>query len=1044
MLLDTIIQKSVHKIIYPFVLVVLLVAGGIAAFRVLPIDAIPDITNVQVTINTAVAGQTPDVIETNVTYPIENAMKSVPKSTEVRSVTRYGVSQVTVIFSEGTDIYWARQLVSEKLQSVELMAGARPKLGPISTGLGEIVFYALRVDKPATDPDKRLAQLQELRSLQKWDIIPRLMSVAGVNEVNTIGGYPKRFYVVPDPAKMARYGINFGDIYRAVNENGYNAGGGYIEQTAEQLLIQGKGIYTSKDDVGRVSVKMLNNFETITLADVATVRRGKKMRTGAAVVNGKEAIVGTVLMLLGENSRRVSSEVVSKIEQIRQNLPENVSIDILYDRSDLVNDTLTTVQENILYGAGLVIIFLFLLVGNMRAALITALVVPLSLLGTLILMKAANIPGSLMSLGAIDFGVVIDGAVIVMDSAVRQVKERASGAGRPLTRLEVRETVAQSTVQIRKAAGFGQLIIIVVFVPLLTLTGVEGKMFVPMAMGFGFALISSFVLSFTVVPALAGAMISGNPRLKDPILMRIIEKIYSFVLDYVLRFRWVTLSVALLTAIGGFVLFARMGAEFIPTLSEGDLAIKTIRPVNISPEKSVRMQKMTDNVVMDFDEVKDIFSRLGTSKITTDPAGIYHGDCYITLKPKDQWPQMDGKRRTMDELRRDIQDSLRRSVPGQQIMMSQPVQMRFNHLLEGFSSDIAFLIYGEDLAKLEHLGRDAAAALQKLPGVSSVQPDMKGKTPMLKIEPRMDVINRLGADKRSVLETVRIALGGVQAGQIYEGVKKFPIYVRLAQNYRGNLAALKKIPVAISEDFTMPLGQVADLHIDELFIEVNREATKRRAAVLINLSGEVDSQTFVNQARKILNEKLDLPAGYYTHWEGYFQNYATAGKRLLLLAPIALLVVFMLIYSVFQNVTQTFIIFLGVPFAVVGGILNLAIMGLPFSISAGIGFIAVSGIAVLNGVVLLSYYNDLRAQEYRGNDLVQYGAKLRLRPVMMTALTDMFGFLPMMLASGTGSEVQKPLAVVVVAGIATSTILTLFVMPILYQLWEKRANKIAT
>src|SRR6056297_706002 len=527
MFLDNIINKSVNNILYPLVFTILLVTAGITAFMSLPIDAIPDITNVQVTVNTAVEGQTPDVIESNITYPIENAMNSIPGMEEVRSITRYGISQITVVFEEGTDIYRARQLVSEQLQSTDLPEGVSPQLGPISTGLGEIVYYTIRSKDPAADGKKRLNQLQELRSIHKWEIIPRLMNIKGVNEVNTIGGYPKQFYIIPDPARLAHYGIHFDDILRAVEENGYNSAGGYIQQTAEQLLVQGRGIYTSLNDVRQVPVKMMQTFQTITVGDVAKVERGRKLRTGAAVHNGKEAILGTVMMLQGENSRTVASNVTNRIEEIKKTLPENMEMNVLYSRSDLVNSTLDTVKKNIFMGASLVIVFLFLLVGNFRAAFITAIVVPLSLLGTFILMKFFNIPGSLMSLGAIDFGIVIDGAVIVMDSCVRSVSDRARQKGRVLTRSEIRETVSASTVNIRRAAGFGQLIIIIVFIPLFTLTGIEGKMFTPMAMGFCFALSSSFVLSFTVVPALAGMFLPGKPGWRDPLLMRGFQKTYT-------------------------------------------------------------------------------------------------------------------------------------------------------------------------------------------------------------------------------------------------------------------------------------------------------------------------------------------------------------------------------------------------------------------------------------------------------------------------------------------------------------------------------------
>ncbi len=1041
MFLDTIIKKSTDNVLYPALFTILLAAAGITAFSTLPIDAIPDITNVQVTVNTAAAGQTPDVIESNITYPIESAMNSIPGMEEVRSVTRYGISQVTVVFEDGTDIYMAHQLVSEQLQSVDLPETVSPELGPISTGLGEIVYYTLRVRESPDSERKKLDLLQELDTLHRWEIIPRLMSVKGVNEVNTIGGYPRQYHVTPDPSLTSHYGIHFDDILRAVEDNSYNSAGGYIQQSAEQLLVQGRGIYTSPEDIRQIPVKMLQNFRTITVGDIATVDYGKELRTGAAVHNAEESIIGTVMMLQGENSRTVSDNVTKEINEIKKNLPAGTEIDVLYSRSDLVNSTLETVKKNILMGAGLVIVFLFLLVGNFRAALITAFVVPLSLLGTFILMKLFNIPGSLMSLGAIDFGIVIDGAVIVMDSCARSISERARAKGRSLSRAEIRETVGESAVNIRGAAGLGQLIIIIVFIPLFMLTGIEGKMFSPMATGFCFALASSFVLSFTVVPALAGRFLSGKPDLREPFLMRTFRRLYMPALEFCLKHRFKVVLTAILTIAASALIFSRMGAEFIPNLSEGTLAAKMIRPVNISPDMSVEMQKISDRAIMEFDEVRDVFSRLGASEISTDPVGVDHVDCIITLKPVEKWPLINGKRRTFEELKNAISEKLRKAVPGQEAMMSQPVQMRFNHLIEGFDSDITLLVYGSDLEELEHIAEDAAELLRSLPGAASVQTSINGKTPLLKITPRMDVINRLGIEKRNVLETVRIALGGAEAGHIYHQDRKFPIEIRLPDRYRNNIAAIGTIPVGVSENFTVPLSDVAKLTIDDIYIQVNREQSRRRAGVLINMSGERDTQSFVEEAKKLLNEKLHLPDGYFTRWKGFFQNYSKAGKRLAVAAPVAMILIFMLIYSVFKNTQQSLIIFLGVPFAIAGGVINLAIMGLPFSISAGIGFIAVSGIAVLNGIVLISCYNSLRRDGLHGPALIREGASMRIRAVLMTALTDIFGFLPMMLATGIGSEVQKPLAVVVVGGITTSTLLTLFIMPILYEFWEKRERE---
>jgi len=1036
-MINKIIQKSVENSAYVFALTLIMVFLGWFSYKNLPIDAVPDITNVQVQINTPVPALSPETVEANITYPIENSMNSVPGAMKVRSITRFGLSQVTVIFEEGTDLYRARQLVSEQLQSIELTEDVQPRLGPISSGLGEIFHYTIDAKKTAENKDERLKQLMRMRTIQEWDIKPRLLSVKGVTEVNTIGGYPEQYYVIPDFNIMSQYGLNFEDIVNALKKNNFNTGGGFIQQTAEQLLVQGSGLYRNLDDIRKVPVKMMENLETVTLGQIASVKPDRELRTGAALYNGKEAIVGTVFMLLGENSRTVSIRIADRIEEIKKGLPDWVELKVLYNRSDLVNSTIDTVQKNLLYGAILVIIILFLLVGNVRAALITAVTIPLSLMGTFIFMKLNGVTGSLMSLGALDFGIIIDGAVIVMDNCARGVSDRAASLGRSLTRSEIRETVTESTIEIRKAAGFGQIIILVVFLPIFALAGVEGKMFRPMAISFCFALLSAFILSFTTIPALAGVILNGKASEKKTMLMRILERIYSPILEAVLKFKAVVISAALLLIIAAWALFSGMGGEFIPRLDEGSIAMQLIRPVNINIDRSIELESLSEKVIMEFEEVETVFSRIGTAEISVDPMGVNISDTFIMLKPKKNWPKIDGKRRTKDELANAMSDRLQASIPGQRILLTQPIEMRFNEVLEGVRSDISLKIYGDDLEKLESMSREVAELLQTIPGVGEVEAEMRGKSPLLNIVPNMTAINKLGASKETVLNTVKIAIGGENSGYLYRGMKKYPIIVRLPERVRGDINELKKIPVGISENFTLPLSSLAKLEVTDRYSVISRESSKRRAAVLINLKGR-DTQSFVEEAKKLIDEKLKRQPGYYIEWGGNFKNLEKAKERLRLLTPIAMLLIFFMIYSAFNNPWQTLIIFSGVPFALVGGVFNLTIMGLPFSISAGVGFIALSGIAVLNGVVLISCMNQLKADGESGSSLVRKGAMLRLRPVMMTALTDILGFLPMMLATGVGAEVQKPLAAVVVGGVITSTLLTLVMIPILYHKFEDK------
>ncbi len=1006
-----------------------LTIGALFTYQNLPIDAVPDITNVQVQVNTSVGALSPETVEATITYPIESAMGAIPNVEKIRSITRYGLSQVTIIFREGTDIYLARQLVSERLPGIELPDGIRPKLGPISTGLGEVYFYSLEAKKPEKDPAKRLEQLMKLRTLQEWVIKPRFLFTRGVADVNTIGGYPEQYYVQPNLKKMASFGVHLDELETALRENNRSAGGGYINQTAGRLIVRADGLLRTPKEIRNMPVKRLPDFTVVRVSDIARVLPDRELRTGAAVLNGKEVVLGTVLMLLGENSRTVAARVDAQAREIRKALPDWVRLRTVYDRSDLVNQTIRTVQKNLIFGALLVIVVLMLLTGNIRAALITALVIPLSLGATLIGMRFFNISANLMSLGALDFGVIIDGAVIVMDACVTGVSARANREGRKLTRSEVRAAVADASAKIRKAAGFGQLIILVVFLPVFALTGIEGKMFRPMAAAFSIALFAAFLLAFSLVPALAGSLLSGRPTPEENYLMRHIGRAYEYVIARIMRYGYAIISGALLLTAAAGVLFFRMGAEFIPQLFEGSMAVQFVRPVTVNLPAALELESRSQKLLLEFPEVSHVFSRMGTAEIATDPMGVNVADTYVILKPRDEWPPHDGRTRTPGELAEAMRRKLLNELAGQSVLLSQPIQLRFNELLEGTRADVSLKIYGEDLGKLESLAGRIAAIIRDVPGVGDVESEIRGRSPILSITPRDAVLRRLGVSRKELLDAVEIGVGGKQVGHLYRGLRRFPIIIRLSENDRRSLGQLRKLPVGIHENFTVPLARLARLDFKPAYLTIRREQAQRRVAVLVNPRGR-DTESVVDEARRRVSRAVKVPAGMYLEWGGNFQNLQQARVRLGMIAPISLAVIFFMIFAAFRRWNQTLLIFLLVPWAMVGGVAALALRGMPFSISAGIGFIAVSGIAVLNGVVLIGFANQLRDSAMTGAKLTIMAARLRLRAIIMTATTDIVGFLPMMLATGMGAEVQRPLATVVIGGIITATIGTLIILPI--------------
>lgn len=1033
-MINKIIHFSVNNRLFVFMMTILLILFGLRSFETLSIDAVPDITNTQVQINTQVKGLVPEEIERMVTFPIEYAMNGIPDVETIRSVSRFGISQVTVIFNDDAEVLKSRQLVSEKLQNLELPDGVIPEMGPISTGLGEIFHYSVEAKDPETDPEKRLIQLMELRSLQDWFIKPRLLNVKGVVEVNTIGGYEKQFFIQPDIKKMSRYGIHFDDIENAIEQTNLNVGGGYIQQTGEQLLVRGVGLLQNFSQIENVVVKRLSDYRVIKIKDIADVKFDKQIRTGAATVNGEESIIGTAFMLLGENSRTVAIAVDERLKEVKKDLPPWVELKVLYDRSNMVNATLGTVEHSLFVGAGLVIVVLLLLLGNIRAAIITSLIIPIALLMTFIFMKLMNVSGNLMSLGALDFGIIVDGAVIVIENCIHRLEKAGKELGRELTRKEVKRYVTEAAIEIRSAAGFGEMIVMVVFIPIFALTGVEGKMFGPMAQTFLMALASALVLSFTLVPALAATFLSGKTRDKKPYLMILAEKIFHPFLLKAIRFRKIVLLIGISSVLAGVFLFSRLGSEFIPQLDEGDFALQFIRPANVSTENSVKLQMLSEKVIKTFPQVDNVFARTGAAEVATDPMGVNISDSYVMLKPIEKWPE--GEIDTKDELMMAVKKKLDLHVPAQVIMVSQPVELRFNELLEGTRADVSAKIYGEDLDKIMDYAKEVSKIVSSIEGAGEAESESKGKSPMIQYTPKMNDLANLGVTARPVLDTISTAIGGKEIGVIYEGVRRFPIVTRLSEDERENVESIRQLPVGISEGYTVPIEQIADIDFVETFTSVNRENSQRRVAVLINPETR-DIETFVNKAKEKVEANIKLPEGYYIEWGGSFKNLQQAKERLSILVPLAMLIIIAMLFAAFKNLAQVILIFLCAPMALIGGVVSLNILDVPFSISAGVGFIALSGISILNGVVIVSYFNQLYKEGRTPDEIAEQGSMARLRPVLMTALTDVFGFLPMIFSTGLGAEVQKPLATVVVGGILTATVLTLIVLPALYRLFFK-------
>jgi cobalt-zinc-cadmium resistance protein CzcA len=1020
--------------------VVAMAAIGVYNYQRLPIDAVPDITNVQVQINTSAEGYSPLEVEQRVTYPIETVMAGLPGLEETRSLSRYGLSQVTVIFKDGTDIYFARQLVNQRIQDARqnLPQGVAPAMGPISTGLGEIYLWTVESEPGAKKPDGTPYTPTDLREVQDWIIKPQLRQVPGVTEINSIGGFSKEYHVTPDPAKLSSYGLTFSKIVEAIDSNNGNVGAGYVERRGEQFLIRAPGQVRTLDDIRNTVVSNVRNVP-IRVRDVATVGLGRELRTGAATANGKEVVLGTVFMLIGENSRVVAHAVSEQMAKINKTLPAGVKAVPVYDRTVLVDKAIKTVKKNLLEGATLVIIILFLFLGNIRAALITAMVIPLSMLFTFSGMVTYKISANLMSLGALDFGIIIDGAVVIVENCVRRLAHAQEHHKRTLTLRERFHEVFVAAQEARRPLLFGQLIIMVVYLPIFALSGVEGKMFHPMAFAVVLALIGAMILSMTFVPAAVALFIGKRVSEKENWLMSKAKDWYTPVLAKVLGNAPVVLASAIVLIGLSTLLASRLGSEFIPNLNEGDIAIQALRIPATSLTESLEMQKKLETgLKAKFPEIDRVFARTGTAEIASDPMPQNISDGYIMLKPVESWPE---PKKTHAELVAAIQEEAEKYV-GNGYEFSQPIQLRFNELISGVRSDVAVKVFGDDMDVLTKTGQEIAAVLQRIPGASEVKVEQTGGLPMLSVNIDREKTARYGLNIADVQAALATATGGRQAGTMFEGDRRFDILVRLPEEQRNDIDALRRLPIALpavenTAASYVPLGEVAELVFAPGPNQVSRENGKRRIVVSANVRGR-DVGSFVPEAEAAIARSVKIPAGYWTSWGGTFEQLQSATQRLKVVVPLALFLVLTLLFVMFGDLKDGLLVFTGIPFALTGGIIALSLRGIPLSITAAVGFIALSGVAVLNGLVMISFIRSLREGGMSLDDAITHGALTRLRPVLMTALVASLGFVPMALATGTGAEVQRPLATVVIGGILSSTALTLLVLPLLYRLMHRK------
>ncbi len=1038
-MLDRIIGFSLQRRgLVAFAAVLLVAAGVWSAFHV-AVDAVPDITSPQVQINTPVAALAPEEVEILVTTPIEMEMAGLPGMIELRSLSKSGLSQVTMTFADDADIYRLRQLVTERLARVRdrLPGGVSPELAPVATGLGEIVYYTVRYRPDAPDkPADRSEQLRQLRLVHDYTVKPLLRRVPGLAEVNAIGGYERQIVVEPDPRKLADAAVSFAQIVAVVRQSTENTGGGLLELGGEAVVVRADTRAKTLEDIANLPVKFPGAARPLLIRDLAEVGIGSAVRAGAATEDGEETVLGAAIMLAGENSRLVARAAVAELGRIQDKLPPGIEIRTVYDRSDLVQATIRTVEKNLLEGALLVAAILFAMLGHWRAALIVTLAIPLSFLFMLTGMAQGRLSANLMSLGAIDFGLIVDGAVVMVENIVRHLAAKQHQLGRVLTTPEREAEVRLAAREVVRPMFFGVMIITLVYVPILALTGIEGKMFRPMALSVMLALTGSLFLALTLMPALASWFLGGPIREKDGLIIRGAKAAYRPLLEWALR-RRLAVVVAAVALFGGSVwLFLRLGAEFIPQLDEGSLSIQMIRGNSVGLAASVELQRQSEQLLRrGFPEITHLFARIGTAEIATDPMGPNVADTYVFFRPREEWRKIDGRPATKAQLIELMRHELVATIPGQTYLFTQPLQLRFNEIMAGARADLSLKIYGDDFAELERIATEARDVLRTVPGGGDVEFEAPGRVPMLEITPRRDALQRLNLHAAEINEVVGPALGGEEAGVLVEGNRRFEVVVRLPEARRLDVAGLNELPVITDEHMQVPLSRLADITVADRVGTINREDTRRRVAILVNLRGR-DTESFVREAEAKLRAELRLPAGCYWEFGGQFENLQAARARLAVVVPAALALIFALIYLSFGSVRQAAIVYTGIPLAVTGGVFALWLRGISFSISAGVGFIALSGVAVLNGVMLISFFNQLREQGRTVREAIIEGALTRLRPVLMTALVASLGFVPMALATGPGAEVQRPLATVVIGGILSATFLTLVVLPALYDWLE--------
>ena len=1028
-MLEAIIKHAIERRRLVLVVVALLSLLGLWNFNRLPIDAVPDITNVQVMINTEAPGYTPLEVEQRVTYPVETTLAGLPGLEYTRSVSRYGLSQVTAIFGDDTDIYFARQLVSERLSAArsDLPAGLQPEMGPIATGLGEIFMFTVDAEPGAVDADGKPITPIDLRSVHDWIIRPQLLRVPGVVEVNPIGGYQREILIAIDPARLLAAGVTQQQVVAAVEANNQNRGVGFVEQNGAQWLMRVPGQVTSLKALANTPLRT-DSGARLRLKDVASVEEGLELRTGAATQNGREVVMSTVFMLVGENSRTVASAVGEKLEEIKAGLPEGITATAVYDRTGLVDKTLQTVQKNLLEGALLVIVILFLLLGNVRAALLTAAVIPIAMLMTITGMVQTRVSANLMSLGALDFGLLVDGAIIIVENCLRRLSQ-AKVPGKTLGQRERLDIVFTATREVIRPALFGVFIITAVYLPIFSLTGVEGKMFHPMAMTVVIALASAMLLSVTFVPACVALLFRDAVEEKEHRAMSALRNGYQRLVRKAVAMRTLVVAVAALSVLGSVVLATRLGSEFVPNLDEGDIAMHALRIPGTSLGQAIAMQETLEEKIRQLPEVERVFAKIGTADVATDAVPPSVADNFIILKPRDQWPDPGkSKAQVVEEL-----SAIVDTVPGSRYEFLQPIQMRFNELLAGVRAELAIKVFGDDFAQLEALGKQIEGVVSGVEGAADIQMEQVTGLPVLTITPRDSVLAGYGLDKAELQSQLAIALGGEVAGRFYEGDRRADIVVRLAEKQRTDMEALGYLPVQVPGAGAVPLRELASIELVDGFNQVNRENGKRRVVVTANVRGR-DLGSFVDDVRTAINDDVAVPSGYWVEYGGTYEKLQSASQRLTLVVPLTLVMIVALLYFALGSFKDALVIFTGVPLALTGGVLLLVLRDIPFSISAAVGFIALSGIAILNGLVMVSFIRELMRDGVALDEAIIEGAVTRLRPIITTALVASLGFVPMALNTGIGSEVQRPLATVVIGGILSSTVLTLFVLPALYRL----------